>query len=370
MNATVYTLIIIVVCVGITGFLVWKLNKYRTTEAYKNNDSKFVKFLKWEESLILNKKRPTNNRIGTQIQALIKKVVDRIKIKTKSRFWLLLIALALIIAGQIIMHRTIHIDSWTDIRQSINDWLRVDAKYLGNVLVGVACSIVGGVLFAITSFQSELFKSSLSTIFPVPDEPILKKFHVSKWLLPFLLGSIFFALLMIRIWIFELEFFDAFFWIAAIVFITIAVFKYDKASGISILPNQPYRDVGIIILLLIVGLLIGTYQLQNIPNSIQGDEGVFFENARAIANGRYTETIFGFGVYSYPIFSSFIQGAVMRIFGSDIWGWRFASVLPALLSVVPLYFLGKEVFNRRVGVISSLIFISSPYYLSFQIERM
>jgi len=365
MNATMYTLIIIVVCVGITGFLVWKLNKFRTTKAYKNNDSRLIKFLKWEEKFILKFTKPTNNKIGAQIQALIKKVSDRIKIKTKSRFWLLLIALALIIGGQIIMHRTIHIDSWTDIRQSINDWLRVDAKFLGNVLIGMSCSILGGVLFAITSYKTELFKTNLSAIFPVPDSPILKKFHVSKWLLPFLLGSIFFAILMIRVWIFELEFFDVFFWIAAIFFITSAVFKYDKASGISILPNQPYRDVGIIILLLIMGLLIGTYQLQNIPNSIQGDEGVFFENARAIANGNYTHSIFGFGVYSYPIFSSFIQGAVMRIFGKDIWGWRFASVLPALLSVVPLYFLGKEVFNRRVGIISSLIYISSPYYLSF-----
>ena len=306
MNASMFTLIIIVLCVGITGFLVWKLNKFRTTKAYKNNDSKFVKFLKWEENFILRNKKPTNNKIGAQIQALIKKVSDRLKIKTKSRFWLLLIALALIIGGQIIMHRTIHIDSWTDIRQSINDWLRVDAKFLGNVIIGMSCSIIGGVLFAIISFHSELFKPNLSAIFPVPDGPILKKFHISKWLVPFLLGSIFFAILMIRVWIFELEFFDVFFWIAAIFFITSAVFKYDKASGISILPKQPSRDVGIIILLLIIGLLIGTYQLQNIPNSIQGDEGVFFENARAIADGKYTHSIFGFGVYSYPIFSSFI----------------------------------------------------------------
>ncbi len=164
---------------------------------------------------------------------------------------------------------------------------------------------------------------------------------------------------------FELEFFDVFFWIAAIFFITRAVYKYDNASGRSIASEQSYRDIMIIILLLVAGLLIGTYQLQNIPNSIKGDEGVFFENARYIANGEYTGSIFGFGVYSYPIFSSFIQGAVMRIFGRDIWSWRFASFLPALLSVIPLYLLGKEVFNRQVAIITSLIYISLPYYLSF-----
>ncbi len=376
MNVAMYTLIIIVVCVGITAFLVWKLNKFRSTEDYKKNNSRFVKFLKWEENLILNYKKATNDKIGNKFQPQIKignkfqpqikKVSALMRITPSRRFQLLLIALALIIGGQIIMHRTMHIDSWTGLRESINTWLRIDAKYMGSVIIGMSCTVLGGVLFAITSFNTELFKkTNLSAIFPVPDGPILKKFHLSKWLIPFLVGSIFFGFLIIRVINFELEFFDVFFWIAAIFFITRAVLRYDKAADVSLSPDLPYRDVGIIILLLIAGLLIGTYQLQNIPNSIQGDEGNFFETARFIANGKYTESIFGFGVYSYPVFSSFIQGAIMRIFGKDIWGWRFASVIPALLSVVPLYLLGKEVFNRRVGIISSLIYISSPYYLAF-----
>ena len=55
----------------------------------------------------------------------------------------------------------------------------------------------------------------------------------------------------------------------------------------------------------------------------------------------------------------------MRISGLDIWGWRFSSVLPALLCVIPLYLIGRDFFNRWVGIISSIIYISSPYYLSF-----
>ncbi len=281
------------------------------------------------------------------------------------RFQALLISLALVIGGQLIMHRTIPIESWHDFLESLNEWLRIDAKFLGNVIIGMGCTIVGGVVFALATFNSDLFKVSSDQVFPKPPEQSVSKIYLSKWLVRFLLGGAFFAVLVNRAFVTELEFFDLFFWIAAIFFITSAVFRYDRASAVDLSPRLPKNELIIILLLLIAGLLIGSYQLQDIPNSIQGDEGNFFETARFIANGEYRNSIFGFGVYSYPVFSSFIQGAIMRLFGRDIWGWRFSSLLPALLSVLPLYLLGRDFFNRRVGVISSLIYISSPYYLSF-----
>jgi len=76
MNATMYTLIIIVVCVGITGFLVWKLNKFRTTKSYQGNENKLVRFLKLEEKFILN--------IMTDVKKLIKRLDPG---KTKSQIF-------------------------------------------------------------------------------------------------------------------------------------------------------------------------------------------------------------------------------------------------------------------------------------------
>lgn len=294
-----------------------------------------------------------------------KKVGELIHLTPDRRFYLFVIALILVIAGQIIMHREIPIDSWQDMRQSINDWLRIDAKYLGNVIIGMACTILGGVIFAVTSFRSELFSKNPVEIFPISNAPILKNFHWSKWTWRLLLGLIPFAVLILRAVKYKLEFFDVFFWALSLFLISSAVFKYDKASGVRLAPAAPHREIGIIILILIAGFLIGTYQLDKIPNVIKGDEGSFFETARYIANGEYHESIFGFGVYSFPAFSSYIQGAIMGIFGSDMWGWRFSSVLPALLSVVPLYLLGRDLFNRWVGILAALIYISSPFYLSF-----
>lgn len=295
----------------------------------------------------------------------LKKAAELVRLSPQRRFQALLLSLALVIGGQIIIHRTIPIESWEGMRQTINDWLRIDVNSLGNVIIGMGCSILGGLIFAVTTYQSELFQTKLSTFFPVPEGPILKKIHLFKWLLPFLVGMAFFAVLVLRAWKYELEFFDIFFWAGAILFLISAVRRYDRANGTGLALQVNYQELAIIVLLVTAGLLIGTYQLQDIPNVIKGDEGNFFENARFISNGEYRESIFGFGVYSYPIFSSFIQGEIMRVFGRDIWGWRFSSLVPALLSVIPLYLLGRDFFNRRVGIISSLIFLSSPYFLAF-----
>ena len=55
----------------------------------------------------------------------------------------------------------------------------------------------------------------------------------------------------------------------------------------------------------------------------------------------------------------------MRLFGVNIWGWRFASVLAGTFTVIPLYLLAREWFDRRVAIVAALIMVSSPYYLSF-----
>jgi 4-amino-4-deoxy-L-arabinose transferase-like glycosyltransferase len=96
-----------------------------------------------------------------------------------------------------------------------------------------------------------------------------------------------------------------------------------------------------------------------------GDEGTFFETAQAIATGAYQPSIFDLGVYSYPILSSFWQAWILKIFGIGLWGWRFASVLPAVLTVFPLYMLSRDLFGRGVGLVSSLVMIFSPYFLAF-----
>lgn len=305
------------------------------------------------------------NRIGEGIKSVRESIRNSFKLNPTRRFLLILIAIVLIISGQSIMRREFPIDSWHATCQEINDWLHIDVRHLSNVMLGMACTIVGGILFAIASYRAPIFQKNYNDPVIKQDRPILQRTHLSAWLTYVLLGLLPFALLVYRASKFELEFFDPILWMLSIGLISIAVFRYDRAKGVSFKPDISTREIALLTFLLIAGLLIGSYALTEIPNSLKGDEGSFFETAKTIARGDYRETILGFGVYSYPILSSFIQAGVLKLFGATLWGWRFASVLPAVLTVIPLYFIGRDVFNRWVGVIASLTFISSPYLLAF-----
>jgi 4-amino-4-deoxy-L-arabinose transferase-like glycosyltransferase len=116
---------------------------------------------------------------------------------------------------------------------------------------------------------------------------------------------------------------------------------------------------------LAIGIGIGAYALQDIPAVMVPDEGSFWENARAIALRQFQPAFFDSGVYTFPIASTIYQGWMMRLFGVNLWGWRFASVLAGVSALIPLYLLGKEWFGRRVAIASAILMLANPYFLSF-----
>lgn len=305
------------------------------------------------------------HKIGNAIKNGWGSVRNSFRLNPTKRFLLFLIAVTLIIWGQSIMRREFPIESWHATCQEINDWLHIDVRHLSNVILGMSSTIVGGVLFAIASYRAPVFKRNYADPLTQQDQPILRRLHLSTWLQYLLIALLPFGLLAYRASRFEFEFFDPILWVLSIALLSIAVFRHDRAKGVSFQPDTSTQEIALLIFLLILGLLIGSYGLVDIPNSLKGDEGSFFETAKIISKGEYRETILGFGVYSYPILSSFIQAGVLKLFGATLWGWRFASVLPAMLTVIPLYFIGRDLFNRWIGVIASLTFISSPFLLSF-----
>jgi len=283
----------------------------------------------------------------------------------KTSLFQLLAAIAFVIAGQIIVKRTIPIHSWQTFTQNINNWLRVDVKYLSNVMLGMSCTVVGGFLFAAATQGSSLLADGRFQVFSDPKKVLLKNLNISKWWNVALAGFLILGLLLYRASRYTLEFYDPFLWVTSIFLLAATLYKYDRAEGRTLTLSISTLEKAGIVFLFIFALVIGTYQLQDIPNIIKGDEGNFFETARFIINGDFSGHIFGFGVYSYPVFSNYFQAGILGLFGADIWGWRFSSVLPAMMAVIPLYLIGKILFNRWVSIIASLAYITSPYLLSF-----
>jgi 4-amino-4-deoxy-L-arabinose transferase-like glycosyltransferase len=156
-----------------------------------------------------------------------------------------------------------------------------------------------------------------------------------------------------------------FIWIIALVLFTLVIWNFDRDNKVNLSLELNSVDILWLLAILVVGLAIGTYVLNDIPAILIPDEGAFWENARAIALKQFRPVFFDSGVYTFPVASSIYQGWIMRLFGVNLWGWRFSSVLAGVAALVPLYLLGKEWFGRRVAVASAALMLANPYFLSF-----
>lgn len=154
-------------------------------------------------------------------------------------------------------------------------------------------------------------------------------------------------------------------WLGALACLAAAARFADRARGISERITVDWRDAAMIACWLAVGGAVGVHDLATVPNSIWGDEGRFWETAAAIARGEFHPSIFEAGVYSFPMLSSYVQAWLMRATEISLWGWRFSSLAPALLAVIPVTLLAKEMFDRRVAFLAGGLLVTSPYFLAF-----
>ena len=260
------------------------------------------------------------------------------------------------------MARSKPIEALSEISREINSFFRVDVLNLDNVIIGIILLGCGAIFFYRIMGNIEIKNSADSTFLLKFYKPT---FELSKWALLALVGCLTFALLLWRLSKSRVDSFDSLLWCISISLFIIATIRWDRNRATSLKINLTNIDIILILFLLILGLLIGAYQLQEIPNALMGDEGFFFETANAIANGDYRPSPFDFGVFSFPVFSSLWQAAILKAFGNGLWGWRFSSVLPTILSVVPLYLLARDLSGKVVGFVASLVFITLPYSLAF-----
>ncbi|HVO43148.1 MAG TPA: glycosyltransferase family 39 protein, partial [Aggregatilineales bacterium] len=157
-------------------------------------------------------------------------------------------------------------------------------------------------------------------------------------------------------------------WAVVLGVLVLVGFNYDRQSKRRLLPRIERIDLLVILGIFIAGLAVGVYRLDTVPNSLVGDEGGFLERAEGIVQGKEGGSFFSAGVYSFPLPSSMYQAAVMEVFGTSLWSWRFSSVIAGLLTIVPLYLLCLELFDRRIAIVTNLLMVMLPYFVAF--ERM
>ena len=111
--------------------------------------------------------------------------------------------------------------------------------------------------------------------------------------------------------------------------------------------------------------LILTFDLAGRPDSMVGDEGAFWTRALALSKDRQALDFFAPGVYTFPLASSMYQAVFVKVLGPSLWSWRFSSAAAVLAVMVPMYFLVRTMFDRRIAFAALALMVTSPFLLAF-----
>lgn len=94
------------------------------------------------------------------------------------------------------------------------------------------------------------------------------------------------------------------------------------------------------------------------------DEGRYSEVAREmVATGDYiTPRVDGVAFLDKPVLYYWLQAAAINLFGIKEWALRFFPVLLGVLGCIVTYACGRQLFDRRTGILSAIILATTPLY--------
>jgi 4-amino-4-deoxy-L-arabinose transferase-like glycosyltransferase len=287
---------------------------------------------------------------------------ERAQVLLPARWILLAVGIGSIFYSQSLMETRQIVGTPLPMAELWNITYRLEIINFSNVLSALPYLLIGMVLCALTAMPSEWKKLNADEVTKqFPDKE-------ANWAFLFvriLVGIAFMVFILIQLGKHEYVPIYLVFWIGTIVIFTQVFWRWDRNAKIDLLPGITSRDLLWLAGLLILGFGIASFALQDIPIFLVPDEGSFWETARAIAIKQFHPVIFDSGVYTFPVASSVFQGVMMRWFGVNFWGWRFASVIAAVLTIIPLYLLGREWFDRRTAILAGVMMIANPYFLAF-----
>lgn len=278
------------------------------------------------------------------------------------RVWLLVAGIASIAYSQYLMETRVPLADPNPAADQWNIAYKLEIVNYENVVTALPYFFGGALLCALFGLP-KAWKKPLEegTRLEVRGEAAGWKSQLPK----VIIGLALFAFLLFRLSRHQYEPIHPFLWMIALGLFTHAFWKLDDRARNSPPLGFQTADLFWLTVLLILGFGICAFALSDIPVFIVPDEGSFWETARAIAQRELHPPIFDSGVYTFPVASSIFQGWVLRLFGADLWGWRFSSVIPAVLTVIPLYLLAKLWFGRVTAVAAGVLMLANPYFIAF-----
>ena len=118
---------------------------------------------------------------------------------------------------------------------------------------------------------------------------------------------------------------------------------------------------------LAITLLAGALRLtlaNRIPYILGGDEASLGWGALEVQAGQLTNP-FATGWLSHPTMFAYLQALALRLWPDPVGGLRLVPALAGTLTVPAVYLLGREVFDRRVGLVAALVLAGWHYAIHF-----
>jgi 4-amino-4-deoxy-L-arabinose transferase-like glycosyltransferase len=137
----------------------------------------------------------------------------------------------------------------------------------------------------------------------------------------------------------------------------------DASSAKSKLSSLQWAEVCGFILILFLALFLRVYQIDRIPSGIFVDETNASLDALHILEGNHASP-FATGWYETPNLYFYYMAVIIKILGANFVSLKIISLLPAILSVIAVFFLGRLLFGPTAGLSTMLFMAVSRWHLT------
>ncbi len=122
------------------------------------------------------------------------------------------------------------------------------------------------------------------------------------------------------------------------------------------------NNIKYLILLFIIGFFLRGMAANNLsPNA---DEMVHGTHALGILESKKLQIMDQDAVWFY------LTDIFYKTFGENLFGLRFMSILFGSLSIIVIYLIGRELFNKRTALLASFILTLSSYHIAMTLAEM
>lgn len=129
--------------------------------------------------------------------------------------------------------------------------------------------------------------------------------------------------------------------------------------------RSPEDDIGLILLVLILGLALRLYAWQQ-TGIINSDGTVFIHQARAIYYGLWDSV--NNCTITYPSITTLCIAAAYRMFGDWVTAATAVSLFFGTITLIPIFLLAARFFDRETSALLTLIYAATPILIDGSID--